>query len=123
MYRVWFGFATSGVYNISGRVLCRMTDYHYLSINEIVCAKKIGYVRAVKYMLNHELNIEPEKFGIQKTLNIAVELKKVHQNLKELRFRNDKATNRKIAKEAYNIIRDKYIILEKLIYSVILVKR
>jgi hypothetical protein len=60
-------------------------------------------------MLNHELNIEPEKFGVQKAKLIANALMKEHQNLKYWRPRINKETNKKAAEEAYRIIYDKYI--------------
>ena len=87
-----------------------MSDYYYLAILEIVHAKSlVGYMKAIRFMLNHELNIEPKQFGRQKAINMAKELKMEHENLKEWRPRNNKETNREIAEEAYRKIADKYI--------------
>ncbi len=86
-----------------------MTDYFYLSIREIVFARKIGYIRAIKYMLNHELSIEPKKFGTNKTLKMAKELQEIHQNLKSMKLPKNRKRNEEIATQAYFEIRDKYI--------------
>jgi hypothetical protein len=87
-----------------------MTDYHKLSIDQIIDAKPIvGYQRAIKFMLNHELNTSPTKFGIDKANKIAIELGNAYQNLKSMRLPNNSTRRRIVAEEAYLGIYDKYI--------------
>ncbi len=87
-----------------------MGNYYYLAIIEIVHAKSLhGYARAIRWMLNHELSVEPQKFGPQKATLLARELMAIHQNKKKWRVQNNRTENKEIAEEAYNEIANKYI--------------
>ncbi len=85
-------------------------SYYDLAVLEIVHAKSLnGYEKAIRFMLNHELNKEPAQFGRSKAIKMAKELGREHKNLKEWEPRKNKGANKRIAEEAYRKVCNKFI--------------